>query len=302
MMRSFFLWLSRNPTLRRWVVAHDSFDTVTRRFVAGETEQQVLDACEALWADGYRSTLDHLGENTNTIEDANAACDIYIHMMEEIVARKLPSTVAIKLTQFGLDISEDACLENVRRLVTKAGETSSRVEIDMEKSQYTDRTVAIAEQASRECGCVRVAIQAYLYRSRDDIKRLNEAYTPVRLCKGAYQEPEEVAFPKKADVDRNYVELMKLLFDEGTYPAIASHDPAIIEEALRYVKQRGIGKEEFEFQMLYGIGRPLQRRLMEEGYRVRIYVPYGEEWFPYFMRRLAERPANVWFVLRSLFR
>lgn len=301
MTRAFFLWMGRNRALRRWIEGQHLPRALTRRFVAGETEQEVLEVCQALWADGYRSTLDHLGESTTAIEEANAACDVYIRMMDAIQARDLPSTVAIKLTQFGLDISEEACQANVNRLVAKAGETSSRVEIDMERSDYTERTVSIAEAASRQCGCVRVAIQAYLYRSRDDIHRLNVAHTPVRLCKGAYQEPASVAYPKKVDVDRNYVELMKLLLDEGTYPAIASHDPAIIEETLAHVKKRGIGKDEFEFQMLYGIGRELQKRLCEEGYRMRVYVPYGEEWYPYFMRRLAERPANVWFVLRNMF-
>lgn len=300
MTRGLFLALARWRALRRWMEAAEFSRRLTRRFVAGETLEETLPVCERLRAEGIFSTLDHLGENVTTLEQARAACDAYLHVLDEIGRRQLPSTIAIKLSQFGLDLSEEACLENVRRLEAKSRMVGSRVEIDMESSAYTERTLALAIQAGKECGCVRVAVQAYLYRSAKDIETLNAAGVPVRLCKGAYLEPPEIAFPKKKDVDRNYIVLMKTLLDKGAYPALATHDEHIIGQAIRHIEQRGIGKDSFEFQMLYGVRRDLQSRLAAQGYRLRLYVPYGTEWFPYFMRRLAERPANLWFVLRSL--
>jgi len=275
---------------------------VTRRFVAGETLDEALAVCERLQQEGVFSTLDHLGENVRTLEEAAASCDAYVGALEQIAARHLSSTIAIKLTQFGLDLSRDACLENVRRLEAKAKIAGSRVEIDMESNAYTERTLDMAIQAGQECGCVRVCVQAYLYRSAADIDRLNAAGVPVRLAKGAYREPPSVAFPRKQDVDQNYIKLMKTLLDHGVYPAIATHDERIIREAIEYVQGRSIRPDSFEFQMLYGIRRDLQRKLIEQGYRLRLYIPYGTEWYPYFMRRLAERPANLWFVLRNLLR
>jgi proline dehydrogenase len=282
--------------MEAWPPSHK----VTRRFVAGDTLEEALAVCERLQAEGVFSTLDHLGENVHTIEEASASCDAYVSALEQIGTRNLSSTIAIKLTQFGLDLSSEACLENVRRLEAKAKTAGSRVEIDMESSAYTERTLAMAIQAGSECGCVRVCVQAYLHRSAADIDRLNAAAVPVRLVKGAYREPPSVAFPRKQDVDANYVALMKALLDHGVYPAIATHDEKIIQEAIEYVVGRGIRQDSFEFQMLYGIRRDLQRKLIDAGFRLRLYVPYGTEWYPYFMRRLAERPANLWFVLRNL--
>ena len=301
-MRAAFLYLSRRQALRKWMEAWPPSHNVTRRFVAGDTLEEALAVCERLQAEGVFSTLDHLGENVRTIEEAAASCDAYVNALEQIGSRRLSSTIAIKLTQFGLDLSSEACLENVRRLEAKAKTAGSRVEIDMESSAYTERTLAMAIQAGSECGCVRVCVQAYLHRSAADIGRLNAAIVPVRLVKGAYREPPSAAFPRKQDVDANYVTLMKNLLDHGVYPAIATHDEKIIQEALEYVQGRGIRKDSFEFQMLYGIRRDLQRKLIEQGFRLRLYVPYGTEWYPYFMRRLAERPANLWFVLRNLLR
>jgi len=284
--------------MEAWPPSHK----VTRRFVAGDTLEEALAVCERLQGEGVFSTLDHLGENVRTIEEASASCDAYVSALENIAERHLLSTIAIKLTQFGLDLSEDACLDNVRRLEAKAKTAGSRVEIDMESSAYTERTLAMAIQAGSECGCVRVCVQAYLRRSASDIERLNAAAVPVRLVKGAYREPPSEAIPRKQDVDANYVALMKTLLDRGFYPAIATHDEKIIRQAIDYVRIRGIQSESFEFQMLYGIRRDLQRKLTKQGYRLRLYVPYGTEWYPYFMRRLAERPANLWFVLRNLLR
>jgi proline dehydrogenase len=300
MMRGAFLYLSRQPALRKWMEAWPPSRKVTRRFVAGDTLDEALAVCEKLQREGVFSTLDHLGENVRTIEEASASCDAYVSALEQIAARHLSSTIAIKLTQFGLDLSAQACLENVRRLEAKAKTAASRVEIDMESSAYTERTLAMAIQAGSECGCVRVCVQAYLHRSAADIDRLNAASVPVRLVKGAYREPPSAALPRKQDVDDNYVALMKKLLDHGVYPALATHDERIIKEAMEYVEGRGIRRDSFEFQMLYGIRRDLQRMLIEKGFRLRLYVPYGTDWYPYFMRRLAERPANLWFVLRNL--
>jgi proline dehydrogenase len=273
---------------------------VTRRFVAGETLDEALAVCGQLQGEGIFSTLDHLGENVRTIEEASASCDAYVSALEQIAARGLSSTIAIKLTQFGLDLSAQACLDNVRRLEAAAKTAGSRVEIDMESSAYTERTLALAIQAGSECGCVRLCVQAYLHRSAGDIDRLNAAAVPVRLVKGAYREPPAAAFPRKQDVDDNYVALMKKLLEQGVYPALATHDERIIQQAMDYATSRGIRKDSFEFQMLYGIRRDLQRRLIQQGYRLRLYIPYGTDWYPYFMRRLAERPANVLFVLKNL--
>ena len=220
-----------------------------------------------------------------------------------IRASRLPATVSVKLTQLGLDFSSEACRDNVSQLVKQAAAMKTRVEIDMESSEYTDRTLdIICALFERFPGSVRAVIQAYLYRSEADIRRLNTLGIPVRLCKGAYRESAKVAFPLKSEVDRNYVKLMRLLLEEGADPAIASHDERIVRDARLYISERKIPPSRFEFQMLYGIRRDLQKWLISEGFRVRLYVPYGDAWYPYFMRRLAERPANVLFIVRNLLR
>ncbi len=300
--RELFLFLSRQPTIRKWVETAPSLKNVTRRFVAGETLDQELAVCAALQQEGILSTLDHLGENVNSLEEAAASRDSYLAALDQIAARQLPSTISLKLTQMGLDLSEDACMDNVRSLVTRARQASTRIEIDMESTAYTERTLKVVEKLADECGCIRAVIQAYLFRSAADVDRLNLLGIPVRLCKGAYHEPHSQAFADKREVDRNYLKLMKTLLDRGNYPAFATHDEDIQNEAQRYRRERGYGSDKFEFQMLYGIRRDLQRRLTGEGYRVRVYVPYGAAWYPYFMRRLAERPANAWFLLRNFFK
>jgi proline dehydrogenase len=300
-VRAFFLYLSTSAWLRRFMEQSSLSKKLTQRFVAGMTLDEELAVCTKLHAEGVLATLDHLGENVSTIDEATASVDSYLQSLDRIALMKLPSTVSIKLTQFGLDFSEEACLVNVTRLVDRAREINSRVEIDMESTEYTDRTLSIVRALHKRApGCVRSVIQAYLFRSQADIESLNADGIRVRLCKGAYKESASVAFASKADVDANYVKLMRLLFDSGVDPAIASHDEAIVREALAYSKQRGVGPERFEFQMLYGIRRDLQREITQSGYRLRLYVPYGEAWYPYFMRRLAERPANVLFLARNL--
>jgi proline dehydrogenase len=275
----------------------------TSRFVAGQSLEEGIRVLNKLQAEQITATLDCLGENVTSLQEAAQSREAYLKALEAIRVNQLQSTVSIKLTQFGLDFSDEACMNNVIALVEQARLMGSRVEIDMESSEYTDRTLQIVTSLHhRFGGFVRAVIQAYLYRSEDDIRALNGQGIPIRLCKGAYREPGEVAFPLKADVDSNYVKLMKLLLDEGTNPAIASHDESIVTQALQHVREQKIAADRFEFQMLYGIRRDLQRRLTADGYRLRLYVPYGDAWYPYFMRRLAERPANVFFIAKNLIR
>jgi proline dehydrogenase len=274
----------------------------TRRFIAGETLDDALRVCEKLQTERIWATLDHLGENVTSLDEAGRSRDDYLAAIARIGERKLSATVSMKLTQLGLDFSSEACGQNVRSLAAKAHQIGSHIEIDMESSAYTDRTLDIATRVGREFPGTRAVIQAYLRRSAADIDRLNAMGMRVRLCKGAYDEPPTAAFPEKREVDRNYVVLMKTLLDKGTYPAIATHDELIVGEAFRYARERKIAPEQFEFQMLYGIRRDLQQRIIDLGYRLRLYVPYGTAWYPYFMRRLAERPANALFVMRNLFR
>jgi proline dehydrogenase len=276
---------------------------LTSRFIAGRTLEDGIRVLQDLGRQRVLGTLDFLGENVRSLEEASRSCDSYFAAQCAIDKAGLPATVSIKLTQFGLDFSQGACLNNVTELVRRARAKNSRVEIDMESSDYTDRTLDIVVHLQQQFpGSVRAVIQAYLYRSQQDIRMLSERHIPVRLCKGAYREPSAVAFPRKADVDANYVKLMKLLLEQGAYPAIASHDENIVREALRHIREQKIAPDRFEFQMLYGIRRDLQRRIVNQGYSLRLYVPYGDAWYPYFMRRLAERPANVFFLARNLLR
>jgi len=302
MTRNFFLYLSQQQHLRRWMETSPVARKLTSRFVAGETLDDELRVSAELQGQGIMTALDHLGENVTSLEEAQQSAEVYLQALDQIAARGLPATVSLKATQFGMDVSETACYENVLRVATRAREIGSRVEIDMESTAYTERMLALVAAIAREVGDVRIAIQAYLFRTPADMERLNQLGVRVRLCKGAYNEPPSLAHPDKADVDRSYVALMHRLFDEGTDPAIAGHDPRMIQEAVRYSREKGITPDRFEFQMLYGIRRDLQRQVVDQGFRLRVYVPYGTAWYPYFMRRLSERPANVLFVARSLFR
>jgi proline dehydrogenase len=303
MLRPLLLHLSQQAWLRRQMENSRYFHTFTSRFVAGAALPDGLRVLSKLSAEGICGTLDCLGENVLSLTEAGQSKDAYLAALDGIAERNLPATVSIKLSQFGLGFSEDACLRNVEELAARARDMNSRVEIDMESSAYTDRTLALAARLQeRFPGHLRAVIQAYLRRSETDIERLNQLRLPVRLCKGAYQEPPERAFPQKTDVDRNYVRLMKLLLDRGTYPAIASHDERLITAAREHATAIQLAPDQFEFQMLFGIRRGLQRSLVKAGYRVRLYVPYGNAWYPYFMRRLAERPANLLFFIKSAVR
>jgi len=247
-------------------------------------------------------TLDYLGENVTSMDEAVACRDMYMRCIQAIERRGIRGNVSLKLTQFGIDLSEDACRQNVRELVCEAAKNGNFVRVDMESSEYTERTLNLVYDLyaeTKSCGAV---IQAYLKRSEADVEDLNQRRIRVRLCKGAYLEPPNVAIQDKADVDRNYVKLAKKLLTDGNYPGLATHDERIIEELLTFVREQNIPPERFEFQMLYGIRRDLQTKITKAGYRMRLYVPFGEAWYPYFMRRLAERPANVLFIARNLFR
>ena len=275
---------------------------LSARFVAGEDLDAALALSRKLNSEGIAVTLDHLGESVTSLEEAAQARDVYLRTQQALIDAEIRGNVSLKLTQFGLDLSPGACRDNVEMLVRHAAQMRNFVRVDMESSEYVDRTLDLVKELHARHGAVGTVIQAYLYRSAKDIEILNAEGIRVRLCKGAYLEPHSVAFPKKQDVDRNYVELMKLLLDHGTTPAIATHDEKMIAATKAYAAERGIARDAFEFQMLYGIRRDLQRQLVAEGYRLRLYVPFGKAWYPYYMRRLAERPANVLFIVRNLFR
>ncbi len=273
-----------------------------RRFIAGESITEAVPAVADLPGRGLRLTLDYLGESVSSAEAAAAAATEYVHIIDAIVASKIERNVSLKLTQLGLDVDRATAVDNMRRILDPADTHGFFVRIDMENSPYTAVTLDILEtlwqQGHRQVGTV---IQSYLKRSEQDVRRLNALGARVRLVKGAYKEPKTVAFQHKTDVDASFIELMRLLLDEGHYPAIATHDPAMIAATKDYAKDKGYTTDRFEFQMLYGIRRDLQTSLVAEGYRVRVYVPFGKQWYPYFMRRLGERPANVAFVLKGIF-
>lgn len=294
--------------MKHWMTTFPPARQAARRFVAGERLEEAIEAIKALNRQGILATLDHLGENTQTREDAVRAADEYLRILDAIRDHGLRSNVSLKLTQMGLDLDESFGYQNTKRIVEKAKEHKNFVRIDMESSAYTDRTLALYERLRQEgYDDVGVVIQAYLHRSEQDVERLIQLGANVRLCKGAYAEPPTVAFPRKRDVDRNFLKLLEKLWGSeararGVYVAVATHDERIIRWAKRRAQELGISRDEFEFQMLYGIRRDLQQRLVGEGYRVRVYVSYGREWYPYFMRRLAERPANLLFLARHLVR
>lgn len=301
-LRNLLLFLSTQKQLRAWMENSPVASRLTQRFIAGSTLMEALAVCRKLNGERILVTLDHLGESVHSASGAEAYRDAYLEVLRCVEELELAATVSVKLTQLGLEIGQVLCRQNVEMLVQLARRTGTRVEIDMEASPLVDRTLAIVEEMHLRYGCVRGVIQAYLRRSEADLQRLCQQGVPVRLCKGAYKESWQVAFPRKRDVNRNYLRLAHILFERGREPALATHDPKMIAAALDYARQLKVPAESFEFQMLYGIRRDLQSELVRQGYRLRLYVPYGHAWYPYFMRRLAERPANVLFLLRNLFR
>jgi proline dehydrogenase len=272
-----------------------------RRFIAGETVEEAIAAVADLPGKSLRLTLDYLGESVASADAAAAAAADYVAIINKIVVSGIERNISLKLTQLGLDVDRATAVDNMRRILEPADANGFFVRIDMENSPYTDATIGIVEtlreQGHTSTGTV---IQTCLKRSEADIRRLNALGVRIRLVKGAYQEPRTAAYQHKREVDAAFVDLTRLLLDEGTYPAIATHDPAMIESAKAYAKSKGYGNDRFEFQMLYGIRRDLQTALVAQGYRVRVYVPFGKQWYPYFMRRLGERPANIAFVVKGL--
>ena len=302
MLRQGFLTLAQSKGLREFAVGNPLARRVALRFVAGEKLDEALVVIQQLNADGMYATFDLLGENVHSAEDANATADVYIRLLDAIHAQNLRSNVSLKLTAMGLDISEGTALDNMRRVLARAQSYDNFVRIDMEGSDYTDVTLQLFRRLWAEYQNVGVVLQAYLYRTAHDVDEMIRLRARVRLCKGAYNEPPSVAFPDKKDTDMQYARLMCKLIDLGHYPGIATHDIRLINLAKRFAKKKNIGPERFEFQMLYGVRSGLQQTLTAEGYNMRVYVPYGDQWYPYFMRRLAERPANLFFILSNLFR
>jgi proline dehydrogenase len=298
--RAFFLAASRRRILGRFATAFPLTRAMVRRFVAGDSLADALNALEALRSQGMRWTVDVLGESVDTRESATAAADRYIATLDALSERGLEANVSVKLTQMGLEIDPEFCRQNVGRIVARAREIGAFVRIDMEDHTKTDETLAIARTLHDTYSEVGVVIQSYLRRSAVDVETLIASQTRVRLCKGAYDEPASVAFASKAEVDESYRALMERLMLSGRYPALATHDERLIDHAIGFARANNIDADRFEFQMLYGVRRDLHERLVREGWTVRVYVPYGTEWYPYYMRRLAERPQNVLFMLFSV--
>ena len=300
-----FSLLASSHTLKRLASRYGMrrSGSFARRFIAGETVPEAIQAAHIIEQQGLTVTLDLLGESVSTVDEASRATKAYIEMIGEIEKAGVGRNISLKLTQLGLDIDRATCVDNLRRILDAATPGGFFVRIDMENSPYTDATMETFETVwNIGCRNVGMVIQSYLKRSKADIERLNALGVRVRLVKGAYREPREVAYQQKAEVDAAFIDLMHLLLQHGTYPAIATHDPAMIAATKQFASAQQISKDAFEFQMLYGIRRDLQAELSGEGYRFRVYVPFGKEWFPYFMRRLGERPANVGFVLGSIFK
>jgi len=294
--------LARSVTLKRLASRYGMTPNgFARRFIAGETVQEAIEAARSVQSRGLHVTLDYLGESVTTMKAAVAASREYVRLVDTIVASGIERNISLKLTQLGLTIDRATCVDNLRRILEPATQHGFFVRIDMESSQYTQLTIEVFETLwNLGYHSIGIALQSSLHRTEKDIRRMNELGARVRLVKGAYKEPASVAFQQKADVDAAYLRQMRLLLDHGVYPAIATHDEHIIAATREYAAERNLSRDAFEFQMLYGIRRDLQTALAAEGYRLRVYIPFGQEWFPYFMRRLGERPANVGFVLKAL--
>ncbi len=302
MLRSLLLYLSERETPKHLLSRSRIGRRMAGRFIAGDFLEDAVRTVRHLNGDGFEATLDHLGEAVTESEAAEHAAQDYIELIDCIARESLRSTVSIKLTQLGLAINEDLAFRLLRSLAGRAGQCRTFVRIDMESSNYVEATLRLFRNLDVPRDTVGVVIQSYLHRSEKDIEELLKTGARIRLVKGAYKEPAGAALQRKADVDRNFVRLMQAMLASDSYHAIATHDPAMITATRDFARERSLDPSRFEFQMLYGIRRDLQRQLLRQGYRVRLYVPYGREWYPYFMRRLAERPANVFFLLRNLFR
>ncbi|HVF50597.1 MAG TPA: proline dehydrogenase family protein [Pyrinomonadaceae bacterium] len=300
--RNTLLYLSRHEGLKDFATRFSLFKKMTSRFVAGENIEETIAAIRELNAHDCTASFDHLNEDVTQVAETEAEVREYRTILGRIDETGIRSNVSIKLTQFGLGIDPELTYRNARQIVEEAARRGNFVRIDMEGSNVTQVTIDIFKRLRAEFGLndVGIVMQSYLRRTWDDVQELLKIPARIRICKGAYNEPPEVAFPDKKDVDENYVRVMRALLSSGVYHGIATHDPKMIDATLAHVAREGIGKDAFEFQMLYGVRRDLQLQLARDGYRMRVYVPYGAHWYPYFMRRLAERPANVWFVLKNM--
>jgi proline dehydrogenase len=300
--RSALIWLSRQEGLKDFDTRFVFFKKLTTRFVAGENIDEVIPFIRQLNSENATASFDHLNESVGSAAEAEQEVLEYLNILAKIDEQRIRSNVSIKLTQFGLGLDPELAYQNARRVVVEAERRGNFVRVDMEDSSVTQVTIDIFKRLRAEFGLntVGIVLQSYLYRTLADAQELVKLPARIRICKGAYNEPPEVAFPEKKDVDANYIKVMQLLLGSGIYHGIATHDPKMIDATLEFATREGIGKEKYEFQMLYGIRRDLQHQLARDGFNVRIYVPYGKHWYPYFMRRLAERPANMWFVMKNL--
>lgn len=302
MLRTSLLYLSEQKRLFAFIRGNRLARRFASRFVAGETLATAVPAVRELNGRGISASLDLLGESVSAAAEARSAAATVVQILERIASERLDCNVSVKLTQMGLDLDRGLCAENMRRILDRGRDLGIFVRIDMESSAHTERTLDLFERDFLPGYGDRVGIvlQSYLRRTAADVDRLIGSKARVRLCKGAYHEPATVAFPAKADVDRSYAELMERLLERGNYPALATHDPVLIARARRFAHSKGIAPDRFEFQMLYGIRRDLQEQLRQAGHRMRVYVPFGSHWYPYLMRRLAERPANIAFILGNV--
>lgn len=301
MLRSVLLYLSEQKRLQNFVLRSKFARKRSRRFVAGETLDEAIGAVRDLNAHGLDVTLDHLGESVESEDQAKAATDDYIRILDRLATENgVKATISIKPTQIGLAIDRDLCLKNMRRLAESASAHGNFVRMDMEASCYVDATLSVFYELSDQFSNIGAVIQSYLRRSEEDVRELARRGAPVRLCKGAYKEPADQAFQKRKEIDDSYVRLLEILMDAEAPVGIATHDDAMIDAGKRLIQEHNDRRAPVEFQMLYGIRRDMQARLVEEGYGMRVYVPYGNEWYPYFMRRMAERPANLLFALRAM--
>lgn len=303
MLRDTLIFLSESPTARRFVKSAPGAKTMASRFVAGETVDDGIRAARALNQAGMSVSLDYLGESVSSRDEARAAADVYLRLLTAIANQKLNANVSLKLTQMGQDIDEGFLRENVGRVLDHAKAHDIFVRLDMESSAYTQKTLDFFRRLWGEgYRNVGVVIQSYLRRSAGDIEQLNRDSVRVRLCKGAYKEPPSAAYQDKSEVDQNYIKLMQMLIDHGNYPGIATHDPNMIQATREYTSRQKKPNSAFEFQMLYGVRRDLQQQLVRDGYGMRVYVPFGEAWYPYLMRRMAERPANLMFIVNAVWK
>jgi proline dehydrogenase len=302
MLRNALLYLSSQPQVFHFVRHNRMAKGFASRFVAGETLDTALEAVKQLNSKGITATLDLLGESVRNEGEARESARAYIEMLDRIQKQHLDANVSVKLTAMGLDISEDLCVANMQNILDRAREHQSFVRLDMESSEYTQKTLDLFYERLYPSyrGNVGIVLQSYLYRTFSDVEEANKASARVRLCKGAYKEPAAVAYPEKKDVDESYLRCMRSLLTNGHYPGIATHDEAIVRETKRFARENDIKPDQFEFQMLYGVRRDLQDKLVAEGFRLRVYVPFGTQWYPYLMRRLAERPANVAFITGNI--